>query len=394
MRYGGCEFASDHVWKLNLVFYNCNECHGDTRVWCDECDECGICANVDEDDVTLVEKRHHSYIPEAPELPPKYDMIHTEADINVEISLLETWELGSVVSTLIITPQDNLLSNYWDEDHTIIQAWDISGMCISELNIPDAILSIAVDPISGAMLLCEKTKLLLWDFKDSNNTEAVLVSDKISPLLPHAKYSMDGKYIIVAYREHCEILDRDGEVHSSFDFEISGFSILYFDVNPVDYTFMLAISDSTLRVYDFEGNLLSRVKSKDPSIFCSFNPDGDLYLSITTDKIAKVYTRRGVCLASLKHDNIVESAVFSPDSMMIFVLSERNEASLWDIKGNLLTTIESKHVMNQAVFTSDGRYLLIADDGWNITKYEVSTEKLNEPISSNESTDEMSVDDI
>ncbi|HEV8083540.1 MAG TPA: TIR domain-containing protein [Chitinophagaceae bacterium] len=117
--------------------------------------------------------------------------------------------------------------------------------------------------------------------------------------------------------------------------------------------------DSTARLWDLEGKLIS--ECKDPSqLFCSaLSRDGKYIGTGSRDGTARLWNMNGKIIKKFKGDSYVEAVAFSPDSKYILTGSFDSIARLWNLDGKMIQQFmgHSGQVTSVA-FSPDGKIIL------------------------------------
>ena len=198
------------------------------------------------------------------------------------------------------------------------------------------------------------------------------ISGNIEGHVIKAEISDNGEYVMTYIKDAANerfaarILYENGDVLA----EIPHHSEITSITMSPDYKKILTTSyDSTARVFDLRGRLLSEIRGHKAIIWTAdFAPDGKTILTAGNDFNVMVWDSLGNEISTLRgHDFDVYCAKFSPDGTQIISSSGDNTARLWLIDGKeckVLTIRENANfsvsLVNQAVFSPDGKYILLA----------------------------------
>ena len=198
------------------------------------------------------------------------------------------------------------------------------------------------------------------------------ISGNIEGHVIKAEISDNGEYVMTYIKDAANerfaarILYENGDVLA----EIPHHSEITSITMSPDYKKILTTSyDSTARVFDLRGRLLSEIRGHKAIIWTAdFAPDGKTILTAGNDFNVMVWDSLGNEISTLRgHDFDVYCAKFSPDGTRIISSSGDNTARLWSIDGKeckVLTIRENANfsvsLVNQAVFSPDGKYILLA----------------------------------
>jgi len=206
----------------------------------------------------------------------------------------------------------------------------------------------------------------LWE----NNGKLVREFKPHSRFISSAGFSLDGKSILTQADSTIRIFDLDGNLlqeiidHSGIIAQaVIGPGIKDFDsyIPPV-IRFLETYSKLSR---EFSGNIFSSNK-------VAFSPDGKFVVTDDFNDEITISDLNGKPIHKFKpHKRFLTSISFSPDGKSILTGSYDSTARLWDLKGTLLAELRAHSgIVNDAIFSPDGKLIITgAQDGtcklWN-----------------------------
>jgi WD40 repeat protein len=285
--------------------------------------------------------------------------------------------------------------------------WDASGKLLLTLTGHKTGVNTAYWSPDSKYILTNSNHSYLW--KLSGEKIATFKVDK-NFFVRDADFSSDGKQILISSGDRAAIWDLTGKLLREIKNEKSlvggvGFSSKgkrFFTENTTLERF--STSDSTIKIWDESGNLLTELKGiqrnatwssdgkyiatagldrkvriwnlsrripknvrlKEIMTDTNWSPDGK-YMVTSAGKYVLLWDNSGKLLARFKgHSDRVTSAVFSPDTKKIISTSIDKTARIWDLSGKQLALLAiNNNDLGNLSFSADGKWILT---GYNTTQ--------------------------
>ena len=128
--------------------------------------------------------------------------------------------------------------------------------------------------------------------------------------------------------------------------------------SPDSQKILTTSDDDTVRLWDLQGNLLTKIEFGEEFRCATFSPDGQQILT-AKNNIARLWDQQGNLLTEFwAHNETITCAEFSSNGRYILTNSSRNRNTvrLWDHQGNLLMTLGVG--TRDARFSPDGQHIL------------------------------------
>lgn len=200
-------------------------------------------------------------------------------------------------------------------------------------------------------------------------------------------FSPDGRHIASSGGKDIHIWTNDGKLVTTIaaKIAIAGGGSAKPVFSPDSKHIAGGAQDNILRLWSFDGKLVSTFKHPDFVTSASFSPDGKWIATGSSDRLIRIWDRSGKLVrhfeagpqgretAEFRHS---VTAMFSPDGKRIAsAFTEGTNRSslvkLWTIKGKLIKTLE-KGELETFSFSPDGKHLAVS-----LTGYAYSTEDQN-----------------
>ena len=188
-----------------------------------------------------------------------------------------------------------------------------------------------------------------------------------------ANISLNGQYLLTGSFDNTAILwDTLGNILHQFVGHTGGIYGVAF--SPIVENIVTVSNDSTIIIWNFQGDELLRIKDTNKFYSVTFSPKGEFILvSTSAGNTAKLFDLKGNLISIFSgHGNHVTGVDFSPEGKYIVTGSRDNTAKLWDLKGKLILTIlgHEKGIMG-VKFSPDGKYILTSSQDktlklWNL----------------------------
>jgi WD40 repeat protein len=148
-------------------------------------------------------------------------------------------------------------------------------------------------------------------------------------------------------------------------------SVLSVALSPDGKLIVSGSRDSTVRLWDVEGNLIGQpFQGHEGSIYSvAFSPNGQMIVSGSDDHTLRLWDLQGKLISQPfeGHEDVVWSVVFSPDGRMIVSGSRDKTLRLWDLQGKLISQPFKGHedCVTSVAFRPDGQ--MIVSGSWDET---------------------------
>ncbi|WP_287130909.1 caspase family protein [Candidatus Cyanaurora vandensis] len=246
-----------------------------------------------------------------------------------------------------------------------IHVWRPDGRLLRTITLPVEVLTASLAP-DGTLAVGGNDKTLrLWTPDQS------LVKIELTESIANLRFSPDGQTLAGAgLGGTVYFWSRTGQPLGSFATETKPLRTLRFSPDG-QHLLITSGFDSTLRVWDRQGNLHQRLVGGPRNEFrdATFSPDGQWIIAASLDQTVFLWQRNGKLQTILKgHTDQVTSVSFSPDSQMIASGSNDRTVRLWHPSGQPIAVL---HGHNSAIrvitFSPQGKTLVSGDEEGNIS---------------------------
>ncbi|MEM1255187.1 MAG: WD40 repeat domain-containing protein [Cyanobacteria bacterium P01_H01_bin.21] len=137
--------------------------------------------------------------------------------------------------------------------------------------------------------------------------------------------------------------------------------ILDVDVSPDGQKIATAISDGTIRVRDFSGQLLWRTTGHEAYVWAiAFSPDGRLLATASFDGTVKLWSADdGQLIQTFQaHQERAYDVSFSPDGEQLVSAGEDGAVQLWSVDGRPLNVLSERRRATAVRFSPTGEFLV------------------------------------
>lgn len=275
-----------------------------------------------------------------------------------------------------------------------ISLWDLSGKQLAEFNYyrgTSMIRRVTFSPDGKILVIVykstqfangEKKKMFTRGVRMWNLSSRQLVAVVLEPSIEKGLFSPDGKLVATQGHNTISLLDLSGKLLKDLlndnKNQLTGMAF-----NPDSQ--LMAISDvnGTVRLWSTSGKQwnsngrlseqLAELKGHQSSVYSLvFSPDGKILVTGSVDGTIRLWDLSGLQWKLYQDGNYFKSVAFSPDGKRLATSSADDIVRLWDKSGKQLTALSVEDVKGYVVsmvFTPDGKFLVIADEGGNQTKF-------------------------
>jgi WD40 repeat protein len=241
--------------------------------------------------------------------------------------------LDTQISKGVISPNSRYIAT--SDGDNLVQIWNIEGKLLASFNSRhDGQVYLSFTPDNSALVTAGWGEggaigdrlARLWDLQGNQLAELLEKDKQTWEQLTAVVFSPDGKWLIV------------GD------------------------------SDGTIKLWDFEGNLLGQIEDIPGStLSLKFSPDGTEIATFGVDNIARIWDVHNkespkLQLQLTEHQGVVTDVEFSSDKQRLMTNSDDGKVRVWDFQGNLLTILQDERVyryLTSLDVSKDGNQLIV-----------------------------------
>ncbi|NJO75819.1 MAG: WD40 repeat domain-containing protein, partial [Leptolyngbyaceae cyanobacterium RM1_406_9] len=199
-------------------------------------------------------------------------------------------------------------------------------------------------PQGDRILTTDENIAYLWDLQGNK----LATFSEHQHFIEAMQFRTDGQRIVTGdWEGNIHLWNLQGEQITAFEAHTGGVSAVQFSPDGRQIASFgeteanITGSNSDLRLWDLQGNLLIDLKSRDLSLesVIQFSPDGKR-ITVNNDSVgfAQVWNLQGNQLATFaEQQEPVTALKVSPDGQHIAAIMENGMVRVWDIRGNLLS---------------------------------------------------------
>lgn len=109
--------------------------------------------------------------------------------------------------------------------------------------------------------------------------------------------------------------------------------------SPNGQNVVTASEDTTAKIWNLKGDLVSNLTHQAGINYAEFSPDGQNVVTSSWDNTAKIWNLKGDLISTLRPEEQIKSAKFSPDGQKVMTISSDKTVKIWNIKGDFIATL-------------------------------------------------------